>query len=207
MKILKNHLLSILIVGFFLFIAFGSMDDNDSSTSSSTNDSYSSEPAKSEVTKPILSGISEETIKQNLIGKWQLDSVVATATDEMKKNLPYMRNTRLRKDGKIVMYNQPKYKKEGDDVQIDEFKSNGKYLRTHIYDYSVKHEASGKQISTYYYEINGSKIVSILKWGKNNENETKSNLLVVKIDSQNLIYNFDNYIIGQTDTYYYSKLK
>ena len=129
----------------------------------------------------------------------------SVATDEIKKNISYMKNTRLRQDGKIVMYNQPKYKKQGDNVQIDEFKSNGQYLITHIYDYSVKHEPKGKQVSTEDFEIKGGNIITFLVWGKDKQNETKSILSVIKIDQQNLIYNYDNN--GQTDTWYYSKLK
>lgn len=144
---------------------------------------------------------------QSLIGKWCLDSLKYTGTDEntkfMKENIGSFKNAKLIKDGGILFYSQREYKKEGDDVLIEEFKTNGKYTETHIYDYSVKNESSGKQVSTYDYIIQEKNIISILKWGAEKQYETKSKFSILKLESRNLTYKFihDN----QIDTYYFTK--
>ena len=111
----------------------------------------------------------------------------------------------MREDGKIIMYWQSKYRKDGDAVTVEEFKNNGKFLTTSINDYSVKHKSTRTDVSSEDYEISGSNIITSHKWGKNNGEETKSILSIVQIDSQNLIYNFNS--MGQTDVWYFSKFK
>jgi hypothetical protein len=191
---IRVHVLSIFSSGFFLFLAFGSIDDNLPNTIENTNQDNRS-----------YNAIEDNVIIQHLFGKWQLDSTISETPDEMKNITISSKNIRFREDGKMVLYNQSQYINLGDNVYIYEFKRDGQCIITHIYDYSVKHESTGKQTSKLDYEIRDGKIISYFKWGKNNMEETRIIMPVIKIDNRNLVY--DDIEDGKITTYYFSKLK
>lgn len=188
--------------GIIMFFAFGCSDN----VKKPNSDNQVSETSDSKPTQSVSNSdvTYVEKIKQNLIGSWQLDSFATPATiDDKQSDLG--KNVKLRGDNVICLY-QNKYMKEGDVVEIGEYKNDGKYLTTHIDKFTIKKKPNGKNVSIEDYEVNGNAITTVLKWGKNNENETRTTQKIIIIDSVKLVLYYDGNG-SQPTTTYYSRLK
>ena len=150
-----------------------------------------------------------DDVHSKLVGRWQLDSTVQTASGlaaatgggTITQN-DLGKNAKL-KNGNVITYYKTEYTNTGDNVQIDEFTNDGKHITTTIDKFSVK-QSKGKNVNTTQYEMDGNNIVETWKWGANNENENSSTSNILKIDSQLLVYEFDNGV--QPLTFYFSKI-
>lgn len=150
--------------------------------------------------------ISSPTINENskLIGRWQLDSLIQPSTMygiTIKKS-EVSKNARL-EGGKLISYFQNKFNSTTDNVRIDEFTTDGKHITSTIDKFSVK--KSGKHLIETNYSIQDNAIYETWKWGANLQNENSSTSKIVKLDTNNLIY--ESITDNQLLTFYFSKIQ
>ncbi len=195
MKKAHKNLLALSITTIFLLLALGSFDDS--------SPEYPETPKESEKINSEQNHIDNNTIMEFIYAKWELDSLVMIPNEYMKNNPDGLSGIKHNKDGTIVNIYQPSYRNSGDIVAIEEFKKEGIHISTNINDYTIKNQPGGKSVSKYKFVIENGSIISILEWGKNKQNETKSIFDIKKINENILVYKLE----AEQMTFYFSKVK
>lgn len=151
----------------------------------------------------------DEKNKTLLIGVWQLDSTIQTASGLAAssgggtlKQSDLGQYSKLIDNDCVVTFYQKKYSKVGEKIQVEEFNDNKGHIITTIDQFTIKY-SNKKHIASSNYQVKNNNILDSFKWGKEQENETKSVYKILKLDSTNLIYEFDNGL--QPVSYYFSR--
>ena len=143
---------------------------------------------------------STEIIKSRIIGKWVLDSFSFVPTMPEQADPKYLKGKgRVNSDGKVVLFNQKRYSKKGDDFQSYEFGDNKLIIR-YIYDAPSKHF---DQTSILNYEVQNDNI--LCNYSIPNGRKFEFHYKILELTENTLIFDSDQ--LGGEGTYFLTHSK